>query len=237
MLRIVLLLVLLGALPGAAQAQAFRCTDASGAPTYTDQPCPGGALVVPAPSAAQQAAEAERAADAQARLQALRATSQQMEQARLAREETQAAVRAAVPPAESSACRAARDAATAASASTSTTLEERRTARANAALACGQAPPEEPTVVWGGGWRYPRGLRPMGPGYPGVGFGPGWQRPVRPQWNRPAGALPPSGWPQRPQRPHRQRRPPNAHAPAAGRRPPASPSRPQRALPDSMTPE
>ncbi|MBQ6657387.1 MAG: DUF4124 domain-containing protein, partial [Ottowia sp.] len=34
------------ALPLAAQAQAFRCTDATGGVLYTDQPCAGGDLVV-----------------------------------------------------------------------------------------------------------------------------------------------------------------------------------------------
>lgn len=212
MLRIVLLLLLSGAWPGVGQAQAFRCTDATGALTYTDQPCRGGALVVAPPSAEEQAAEAERAAEAQVRLQALRATSQELEQARLAREQAQAALRATLPPAESSACRAARDAAAATAQKTTATFEEQRTARANAALACGQAPPEEPVVVWGGGGRGPRGLWPIGPGYPGVGGATGLQRPPWPHWRRPGDARPlPPRW---------QYRPASAQPPAANRRSP-----------------
>ena len=74
------------ALPLAAQAQAFRCTDASGGVLYTDQPCAGGDLVVPALT--EEELEQRRQADeeAQARRAAERQQELEAERLRLERE-------------------------------------------------------------------------------------------------------------------------------------------------------
>ncbi|MFT4196078.1 hypothetical protein, partial [Ottowia sp.] len=105
------------------------------------------------------------------------------------------------PPAESEACRAARAEASFRAASFAASAEEIRTARYNAALACGQPPPADVVVVQ----PYPlQGLRsrpPRGyeePRYPrGGGFGVPVQRsqPSRPDPRRdepiPVRVLPP----------------------------------------------
>ena len=65
-----LLMILLLALPGVAAAQAFRCVDAdTGQVLYTDQPCQGGALVVPERSEEQRRADAVAAVRAIADLE------------------------------------------------------------------------------------------------------------------------------------------------------------------------
>lgn len=177
MLRLTLLL-LLCALPWAVQAQAFKCTDARGNTTYTDQPCQGGAVVVPQATPEELAADAERAAEAAARAQARDQTNQEWESARLAREQVQAEARRAASPAESGTCQTARDAMNQVAQSATASAEEQRAARVNAALACGQPAPEEPVVVWGGP-RYVRPWRPLDAGDPGLGIG---SRPgLRPQ--------------------------------------------------------
>lgn len=134
-------------LPLAAQAQVLRCTDARGQPYYTDQPCPNAVLVAPART------EQERLQDS---LAAERAR-QQLEDARqqVSSRPPVVVLPAPTPPlppspavalADSLACRQARDEA-AFRASVATRAEEIRTARHNAALACGQTPPTEVVVV------------------------------------------------------------------------------------------
>ncbi len=55
-------------LPLAAAAQAYKCVDAaSGRTLYTDQPCKGGATVVPRPTDEQLRLDAERAQQARER--------------------------------------------------------------------------------------------------------------------------------------------------------------------------
>lgn len=231
MLRLTLML-LLSVLPWAAQAQAFKCTDARGDTTYTDQPCKGGALVVPQATPEQLAADAERAAEAQARARSRAESNQEWERARLAREQAQAEARMATSPAESNACRVARDAMNQAAQSTTASAEEQRAARVNAALACGQPAPEEPVVVWGGP-RYVRPWRPLDVGDPRMGIG------------SPPG-LHPQGFDSRPwhaRRPHERPsvqggtvapRPPGAHGTPS--KPSARPQRPRRqATPDEAT--
>lgn len=145
------LLALLGLLSCAAQAQAFRCSDGAGRTVYTDKPCVGGAMVVAPPSKAELAQQAGRAAELQQRTEALRVVNQELERERLARESAVAdAGRQHAPalPAEALECRAARDEAMQWAQDGRTPLEVPRTARANAALACGQAPAEEPVLAW-----------------------------------------------------------------------------------------
>ena len=131
--------------PLLASAQAYRCQDAaSGRTLYTDQPCKGGATVVPRPTDEQLRLDAERTQQARER------AVQQREDAVLRQQQQLDAARTAeaqrprpVPPAESDACRRAREEASFRAASVTASEEQIRTARANAALACGQpAPPE-----------------------------------------------------------------------------------------------
>ncbi|MEZ5607518.1 MAG: DUF4124 domain-containing protein [Burkholderiaceae bacterium] len=139
------LAVLALAMPLAGWAQAYKCVDAaSGRTLYTDQPCKGGATVVPKPTEEQLQRDAERAQQArerglQEREQAVLRQQEQLDAARTA----EALRPAPVPPAESAACRSAREEASFRAASVTASEEQIRTARANAALACGQpAPPE-----------------------------------------------------------------------------------------------
>ncbi|QTD44733.1 DUF4124 domain-containing protein [Ottowia testudinis] len=148
MIRPVLLSFAL-ALPLMAGAQAIKCTDpATGKTLYTDQPCKGGAVVVPRRTAEEVRQDAEAAAARERALQQREDAAWQREQQRLA-----APVRVPEPAyasaaqAESDACRAARAEAAFRAGSFSASPEEIRTARYNAALACGQQPPADIVVV------------------------------------------------------------------------------------------
>lgn len=168
------------AAPLCAAAQAYRCTDAaSGRTLYTDQPCAGGQTVVPRRTPEQMQQDAERAQAARERAlaereQALEREQQQLQQARA----EQAQRPAPLPPSESAACRAAREEASFRAASVTASEEQIRTARANAALACGQPAPAEIVVA-------PPPLRPYRWRPP---HGPAWrpappaQRPSAPQY-------------------------------------------------------
>ena len=145
--RALVVLALCG--PLAAWAQAYKCVDpASGRTLYTDQPCKGGAAVVPKPTEEQLQRDAERAQQARER------SLQEREQTVLRQQEQLDAAHSAearrplpVPPSESAACRGAREEASFRAASVTATEEQIRTARANAALACGQPAPPEIVVV------------------------------------------------------------------------------------------
>ena len=143
------LVALFALLPAVAGAQAIRCKDpATGKILYTDQPCKGGELVVPQRSEADIARDAANAAAARER-EHDRAVQQREERA-LQREQLraqQAALPPPAPPAETEACRAARAEAAFRAGSFSASAEEIRTARYNAALACGQQPPADIVVV------------------------------------------------------------------------------------------
>ena len=142
-------------LPLAAAAQAYKCVDAaSGRTLYTDQPCKGGATVVPRPTDEQLQRDAERAQQARER------GLQEREQAVLREQDRLDAARAAeaqrpppAAPSESAACRAAREEASFRAASVTASEEQIRTARANAALACGQPAPPEIVVAPPPRWR------------------------------------------------------------------------------------
>ena len=144
------LIAVLSLLPALAGAQALRCKDpATGKILYTDQPCKGGELVVPARTEAEQRQDAEAAALARERALrrediALQRERQQLQAAQAAQASQGTAAR---PPSESEACRAARAEASFRAASSSASEDENRTARYNAALACGQPPPQEIVVV------------------------------------------------------------------------------------------
>ena len=184
------LTALLLALPLAAGAQAIRCTDpATGKVLYTDQPCKNGALVVP------KRTEEELRQDAQAAQEARERRAEQREQAAQAREAQRreaALIEAARPPApaspaETAECRAARADADFRARSNTATAEQIRTARYNAALACGQQPPADVIVVQPEPWgAVPPHRRPP----PGYGWGQGAytppvdpQRPPRPSYS------------------------------------------------------
>lgn len=143
------LVALFALLPAVAGAQAIRCKDpATGKILYTDQPCKGGELVVPQRSEADIARDAANAAAARER-EHDRAIQQREERA-LQREQLRAQQAALPPPAqpaETEACRAARAEAAFRAGSFSASAEEIRTARYNAALACGQQPPADIVVV------------------------------------------------------------------------------------------
>ena len=142
------LFVALCLLPVLAGAQAVRCKDpASGRILYTDQPCPGGELVVPRRSEAELAQDAASAAQAREAAERREALTVQREQLRLEGARQAEAARVPPSPAESDGCRAARAEASFRAASRTASEEEIRTARANAALACGQPPPAEIVVV------------------------------------------------------------------------------------------
>ena len=174
------LIAALTLLPAVAGAQAIRCQDpVSGKILYTDQPCPGGALVVPKRSEAEMQQDAANAALARERE---RDRAERQDERALQRE-TLRAQREATPapaaPAESEACRAARAEASFRAASFAASEEEIRTARYNAALACGQQPPSDIVVVQPAVPAWPV-HRPRPPGadrpLPGLGSGYG-QRP------------------------------------------------------------
>lgn len=171
MIRSVSMLLVLW-LPLTALAQAYRCPDpASGRILYTDQPCAGGATVVPKPTPEQLQEQAQRddAARERARLErelAVEREARRQEEARAA----EALRPPPPPPSESQACRAAREEASFRAASVTATEEQIRTARANAALACGQPAPPEIVVVpprprWQGP-RHPFHERPVRPPRP-----------------------------------------------------------------------
>ena len=135
--------------PLLAGAQAYRCQDAaSGRTLYTDQPCKGGATVVPRPTDEQLRLDAERAQLARERglQEREEAVLRQQEQLDAARD-AQAQRPPPAAPSESSACRAAREEASFRAASVTASEQQIRTARANAALACGQPPPPEIVVA------------------------------------------------------------------------------------------
>ena len=166
-------------LPLLAGAHAFKCRDpASGRTLYTDQPCKGGELVVPARTDEDVQRDAEAAV--QAREDAVRRQQAALERERQqlqAAQAAQASARVPPSPAESEACRAARAEASFRAASFAASPEEIRTARYNAALACGQPPPAELVVlppIYGPAYARPR---PQGSG---GGFGLPVQRPTQP---------------------------------------------------------
>lgn len=177
------LLALLALLPAVAGAQAIRCKDpATGQVLYTDQPCKGGELVVPKRSEAEIQQDAANAAAARERE---RDRAERREERALQREQLRAQQASARPPAASTdteACRAARAEASFRAGSFSASAEEIRTARYNAALACGQPPPADVVVVPPYVPAYPvrrpppRLDDPRWPQGPGAGFG----APVRP---------------------------------------------------------
>ncbi|MCA0327527.1 MAG: hypothetical protein LCH89_18285 [Proteobacteria bacterium] len=159
MTRRALLLAVL-AWPALAGAQAIRCTDpATGRTLYTDQPCQGGALVVPPRSPEQQRQDADNAAQARERSLQQREAALRRERERLDAERAAQAVQAQRPLAESDACRAARAEASFRAGSFAANEEQIRTARYNAALACGQQPPSDVVVVqpqpWGAAYPVP----------------------------------------------------------------------------------
>ncbi len=167
----------LACLPAVAGAQAIRCTDpATGKTLYTDQPCKGGELVVPRRTEAEIQQDAANAAAAREREreQDRERTERALErEARLARE---ARLRPPASPADSEACRRARAEASFRAASFSALPEEIRTARYNAALACGQPPPADIVVVqpvapaWPARRPWPSDSHRPAPGW-GSGFG------------------------------------------------------------------
>lgn len=151
MMRSPLLLALAMGLPLGAAAQAYRCTDAvTGKTLYTDQPCKGGETVVPRRSEADLRLDAENAAIARERLELQQERSRQLdsEQSQAARQ-AEAARAWATPAAmvDSDACRSARAEADFRARSNTASEEAIRTARYNAALACGQQPPADIVVV------------------------------------------------------------------------------------------
>ena len=142
------LTVALALLPVVAGAQAIRCKDAeTGKILYTDQPCKGGEVVVPKRTEAEIQQDAAYAAEAREREREReyeRAQRALQRETQLARE---AAARSPASWADSDACRRARAEASYRAATFSASAEEIRTARYNAALACGQPPPADIVVV------------------------------------------------------------------------------------------
>lgn len=212
-------IALLLTLPALVSAQAIRCKDpATGRTVYTDQPCHGGELVVPARTPAER--EADDLAAEQARSRAAERQLQAQDEQRLrqeaARQEVanRAANAAAVPPSQTPQCQRAMADADFRARSNSSTPEQIRTARYNAALACGQQPPADVVVVQPEPWgTFPPGHRPPH-GHPG-GWGPG------------------SAYPPPPVEPPRPRPPSygggtldNRPIPVAPARPPAAQTRP-----------
>lgn len=146
MFRMFLAAIAVG-LPLCASAQVFRCADpATGKTLYTDQPCAGGRAVVPAPSADESRAEADRADAARAEALAREELALRRERERLEWERESAHARPQLP-SESAACGEARKEAAFRAGSVGATDEQIRTARANAALACGQPAPDEIVLV------------------------------------------------------------------------------------------
>lgn len=135
------------ALPLWASGQVFRCADPAGGKTlYTDQPCAGGQAVVPAQSPEEARAEADRAEAARAESLSREELALRRERERLELEQARASVRPQ-PPSETAACSEARKEATFRAGTVGATEEQIRTARANAALACGQPAPDEVLIV------------------------------------------------------------------------------------------
>ena len=191
MTRIALTLAL-ALLPALAGAQAIRCQDpASGKILYTDQPCKGGEVVVPRRTEAELQQDAANAAAARERERerererALDRAAERAQQrdARLARD---AADRPPASPADTDACRRARAEASFRAASFSASAEEIRTARYNAALACGQQPPSDIVVVQPVAPAWPV-RRPWSPEQPHAhrGGGTGFAMPAPPMPPRP----------------------------------------------------
>lgn len=150
MTRFLLLTAAWLATPLLADAQAFRCPNpATGQVVYTDQPCQGGTLVAPRRSEQELRQDAQAATQAREREAERQAQALAQEQQRLQAAQAEAAWRAAqaTRPAETDDCRAARAEADFRARSFSATPEQIRTARHNAALACGQPPPSEVIVV------------------------------------------------------------------------------------------
>ena len=170
-------------LPAVAGAQAIRCTDpSSGRILYTDQPCAGGALVVPKRSEAEMQQDADSAALARERE---RDRAERQDERALRRDNLRVQRETSQTPAASEACRSARAEASFRAASFAASEEEIRTARYNAALACGQQPPSDIVVVQptAPGWpvhrpRPPGAERPL----PGIGSGYGLRPPPRPRY-------------------------------------------------------
>lgn len=134
-------------LPLWASGQVFRCADpASGKTLYTDQPCAGGQAVVPAQSPEEARAEADRAEAVRAESLAREELALRRERERLELEQARASARPQ-PPSETAACSEARKEAAFRAGTVGATEEQIRTARANAALACGQPAPDEALVV------------------------------------------------------------------------------------------
>lgn len=180
--RSVIFLLALG-LPLGVSAQAFKCPDpATGRVLYTDQPCPGGQAVVPARTPEQVAEDARRADAARERAQQRREEALERERLQLEQAQAAEALRPPPSPADSQACRAARDEASFRAASVTATEEQIRTARTNAALACGQPAPPEIVVV-----RPP----PVARWWPQRPYPPGQGPFVRPPQVRPPHVRPP----------------------------------------------
>jgi len=187
------LIAALALLPAAAGAQAIRCADpASGKTLYTDQPCKGGELVVPRRTEVELQQEAAQAAAARQREREreLDRAERALQRERQATREAVAA-RRAESLAESDTCRRARAEASFRAASFSASAEEIRTARYNAALACGQPPPSDIVVVQPAAPAWPV-RRPWSPDQPhanrgsGTGFGmPAPPMPPRPRVDAP----------------------------------------------------
>ena len=160
------------ALPLAAGAQAFRCTDpATGRVLYTDQPCDGGNLVVPAVTPDEHERRRQAQSDAWARQSLTQQQALERERLNLERERLQVqreAVQASRPQ-DSAACREARANADWLAGSRGVSAERLRTARYNAALACGQQPPAETTLVEQPSYTYTTGgyHHTRAPGYGG----------------------------------------------------------------------
>ena len=187
----ILAIAMLLSLPLVAGAQAFRCTDpATGRIVYTDQPCRGGEVVVPARTEAERLADELSAEQARARAAERQLQAQQDQRLRQEAARQEAAERAAaaqVPPSQTSQCKNAMAEADFRARSTTSTEEQVRTARFNAALACGQPPPAEVVVVqpqpWGvapPAYRRPPGYSD-GWGSGATGYPPGGVPPQRPQ--------------------------------------------------------
>jgi hypothetical protein len=147
MIRTVLFVTAFALLPALADAQVYKCTNpATGKTFYTDHDCKDGELVVPARTEEDIRRDAEAAA--QARQDALQREQIALERERMHLQAEQAArtAEALKPPSQSDACRKAMDEASF-RASTAADVEQIRTARYNAALACGQPPPDDIVVA------------------------------------------------------------------------------------------
>ena len=214
-MRRTLVIALMLGLPLMASAQAIRCTDpVTGRTVYTDQPCRGGEVIVPARTEAERMADEMAAEQARARAAERQQQAQYEQRMRLETARQEAAAAAALPPSQTPQCRRAMDEADFRARSNSATTEQIRTARYNAALACGQQPPADVVVVPPEPWGAVPHVRRPPPGYPG-GWGPGGGYPT------------PSGESQRPTRPgYSGGTLDNRPSPVAPARPPAAHTRP-----------